>query len=148
MWRTTIKKAEFSALLPQDRRVLSLGPWAAPPKVRPTPRPRGTVADGKGRTPGRMGETLGRSSPPAPWAQDCKDSSQRLVMTLTCSVRDKDQDPTRPFEFVLPNEDNLQVAEEEQVCQSPHARRRPRSAAIPLRSTFKASRSLCLSDNS
>ena len=56
-------------------------------------------------------------------------------MTLTCSVQDQDPNPPRLFEFVLPNEDNLQVPEEEQVCQSRHARRSTRSArsaATPL----------------
>ena len=59
-------------------------------------------------------------------------------MSLTCSVQNQDPNSTRLFEFVLPNEDNLQVPEEEQVCQSPHARRSTRSArsaATPLQNS-------------
>ena len=63
-------------------------------------------------------------------------------MTLTCSVKEQDPNPARLFEFVLPNEDNLQVPEEEQICQPPHARRRTRSAAIPLRNPAEKRKAL------
>ena len=48
----------------------------------------------------------------------CNGISQRLIISLTCSVQDQDPNPTRLFEFVLPNEDNLQVPEEEQLCHT------------------------------